>query len=244
MYCLKKMAFTLAEVLITLGIIGIVAQMTIPTLISNVEKQTTITSLKKAYSTLSQAYALSVERNGTPDSWGLENATGAGASTLLNTLGSSLIVTKNCGTGLGCFPTEEYKRLNNVLEPNFNTQTNYARAQLGDGSLLRVYVSDKDCNTSKDPSLGLSSICGLIHVDINGFKKPNQWGRDFFGFYITKNGIVPSGTSDVTSDVSFATYCQDQTKEGYSCAAWVLYNENLDYMKCNDLNWNTKTKCN
>ena len=48
----RKIAFTLAEVLITLGIIGVVAALTLPTLISNYKKQTYVTGLQKAYSVL------------------------------------------------------------------------------------------------------------------------------------------------------------------------------------------------
>ena len=51
----KKIAFTLAEVLITLGIIGIVAAMTIPTLIANYQKKITTTRLKHAYSLVTQS---------------------------------------------------------------------------------------------------------------------------------------------------------------------------------------------
>lgn len=50
-----KIAFTLAEVLITLGIIGVVAAMTLPTVINNVHHKELETALKKQYSTLSQA---------------------------------------------------------------------------------------------------------------------------------------------------------------------------------------------
>ena len=52
---LKQKAFTLAEVLITLSIIGVVAAMTVPTLMSNTSNQQHVTALKKAYSTLSNA---------------------------------------------------------------------------------------------------------------------------------------------------------------------------------------------
>ena len=40
---MKFKAFTLAEILITLGIIGVVAAMTIPTLITNYQKKQTVT---------------------------------------------------------------------------------------------------------------------------------------------------------------------------------------------------------
>ena len=52
---IRRAAFTLAEVLITLGIIGVVAAMTIPTLIANYQKKITTTRLKHAYSLVTQA---------------------------------------------------------------------------------------------------------------------------------------------------------------------------------------------
>src|SRR5574344_1022164 len=53
----ENLAFTLAEVLIVLGIIGIVAALTIPTLMANVQKQQYLTALKKFYSTQSEGFA-------------------------------------------------------------------------------------------------------------------------------------------------------------------------------------------
>ena len=54
-HSLRKTAFTLAEVLITLGIIGVVSAMTLPTLIESHNRQVVETRLKKFYSTINQA---------------------------------------------------------------------------------------------------------------------------------------------------------------------------------------------
>ena len=54
----KKVAFTLAEVLITLGIIGIVSAMTIPTLINNYKEKVRDNQFKKVYAMLNQAVQL------------------------------------------------------------------------------------------------------------------------------------------------------------------------------------------
>lgn len=67
----KKFAFTLAEVLITLGIIGVVAAMTMPSLITNYQEKQRVSQLKKVYSALSQAFVSAVQENGTPDEWGM-----------------------------------------------------------------------------------------------------------------------------------------------------------------------------
>ncbi len=66
----KNNAFTLAEVLITLGIIGVVAAMTIPNLIqSNFEKRT-VTILRETQSILSQAIRMAEEEYGDVSGWG------------------------------------------------------------------------------------------------------------------------------------------------------------------------------
>ena len=61
--------FTLAEVLITLGIIGVVAALTMPALITNYQKQQTINTLKKSYSILQQAIKLSELKNDDTQYW-------------------------------------------------------------------------------------------------------------------------------------------------------------------------------
>ena len=66
---LSKTAFTLAEVLITLGIIGIVAAVTMPTLIQNYKKHVVESKLKKFYTTMIQAQLMSVNDNGPIEYW-------------------------------------------------------------------------------------------------------------------------------------------------------------------------------
>ena len=70
----QKRGFTLAEVLITLGIIGVVAAMTIPTLMSTFAKQRTETQLKAFYSRINQTIKMSIADNGDPDGWIEEKA--------------------------------------------------------------------------------------------------------------------------------------------------------------------------
>ena len=59
-----KKAFTLAEVLVTLGIIGVVAAMTMPTLINNTGNEKYVAKLKKVQSLLGQATINAVEEHG------------------------------------------------------------------------------------------------------------------------------------------------------------------------------------
>jgi len=68
-FSLRKAAFTLAEVLVTLGIIGIVAAMTMPTLMANHRKKVVETKLEKIYSVMNQAINMANAEYGDPSNW-------------------------------------------------------------------------------------------------------------------------------------------------------------------------------
>ena len=67
-----RLGFTLAEVLITLGVIGVVAALTLPTLINNYEKQLTVTRLKYSYNIFSNLIRRSEADHGNITEWGLD----------------------------------------------------------------------------------------------------------------------------------------------------------------------------
>lgn len=69
----KNLAFTLAEVLITLGIIGVISALTLPSLILNYKNKVVETKLKKIYSIMNQAIVLSEGTNGNLEDWDFEN---------------------------------------------------------------------------------------------------------------------------------------------------------------------------
>ena len=68
-YSVLKNAFTLAEVLITLGIIGVVAAMTLPVVIANYKKNLVVSRLKSTYSLMNEAFRRSVADNGPAIYW-------------------------------------------------------------------------------------------------------------------------------------------------------------------------------
>lgn len=234
----SKFAFTLAEVLITLGIIGIVAALTIPALIQQQQDKATVTALKKAFTNFSQAYTLAVQNNGTPETWASSGG-GSGGENILNVLAPYLKIVKNCGRNAGCFP-DNGKFINNAAF-NINTYVPDAKAQLTDGSLIYAWAAPSCGVVGTSPAL--QSACGDLGVDINGFKGPNQLGVDTFTFFITKSGIVPYGAQQ-SSVNTFDADCKNKTTQGFGCAAWVIYNENLDYLKCGaSLSWGGPTSC-
>ena len=69
----RKFGFTLAEVLITLAIIGVVAALTIPNLVQSYKKSVVETKLAKFYSMINQAIKLSEIDNGPKENWDLKD---------------------------------------------------------------------------------------------------------------------------------------------------------------------------
>ena len=102
-----KKAFTMAEVLMVLAVIGVVAAMALPRLSDNVDEQALVAGVKKAYSDLQIAYEAMVTRYGEPDGWlnGLESDKKA-SELLKNRLKESLDVELDCeDSASNCMPT-------------------------------------------------------------------------------------------------------------------------------------------
>lgn len=242
-------AFTLAEVLITLGIIGVVAAMTIPTLMNNIGEKEKITALKKAYSIISQAYTQAKIEEGTPDMWGLSDMADTsqpGSKVIIDKLSPYLRIQKNCGTGGDCFATDPYKRLkaSDTFDPNSNSKT---KILLADGMSMTAWSGWVNCEGAfVGAPLAMQNICGSVEIDINGAKKPNQDGVDYFVFWLTKDAIVPNGVVGIpdANSNSFAGSCAQANASGHGCTAWAIYNENMEYLHCDTLVWGGPTKCN
>ncbi len=164
-----RFGFTLAEVLITLGIIGVVAAMTMPTLIQNYQKEVTVTSLKKMYSTLTQAAQMYQAQNGI--TYEEFDTSLDGKSFMAKYFAPYLHVIKECNGFLDCY--EDYP-----LAIDRNKQYKFINyiVVLADGSYLGVLAIPSGV---------------LFFFDINGAKGPNYSGRDIFSFYlINKSTIV------------------------------------------------------
>lgn len=234
LFSLKKAAFTLAEVLITLGIIGVVAAMTMPSLIQNYQEKATVTKLKKCYSLVSQAYVSILNDEG-----GSDTLQAGDDLEMMEKFGKYLKYQKTCGRNKGCFPNVTYKSVTgNGYSKWEDDTTDRSRAILTDGTLI---MFNKSAMWGGNEG---NYLYAQIYVDINGFKGPNQLGRDFFYFYINPEKIVPAGAralEEKNEDQKFTKNCIQQN--GYACAAWVIYNENMDYLHCKDLSWDGKHSC-
>ena len=192
---MKKLAFTLAEVLITLGIIGVVAAMTIPMLYKNFRAIIYNAKCKKFQSVMSNAIRRSVDENGDISGWNAE-VVGSWVSSQKNTAAIAqkivpyLKVSEDCGFKPNCMLVVDYKNPNGS---KWNTYTNYRdklfyKVILMDGSHVIMTAQGDNCNMRDG---GYENTCGYMILDLNGSAPPNQFNKDAFVFEILRDSVVP-----------------------------------------------------
>ena len=138
-----KKAFTLAEVLITLGIIGVVAAMTMPSLIQKHNEKVIVNQTKKVYSTFSQLLLFAQKDGDSLDSILQATSSKQEASmALLNYFLPYLKIGKNCGLqqNAGCFGNLPYYRLNGAAYAVYDNFSDRAKVKLADGTSLAFYT--------------------------------------------------------------------------------------------------------
>ena len=160
--------FTLAEVLITLGIIGVVAALTMPVLIGNYQKEVTVTSLKKMYSTLTQAAQMYQAQNGI--TYEEFDTSLDGKSFMAKYFNPYLHVIKECNGILECYDAYPL-----AIDRKTNHRQVFYIEVLSDGSYL-----------------GIDTVPSgkIFYFDINGAKGPNYSGRDIFSFYLINKSTI------------------------------------------------------
>ena len=202
--------FTLAEVLITLGIIGVVAAMTIPTLITEHQKRATVTKLQRAISVINQAYKLSFDEVGEPIS-----AFEMQAENYFKTYWAPYIKVltycqqpKDCGYSSNA----PFSALNGgKMVTALISQTGRTTFYTADGFLYIIFVRG---GTSTP---GVNAALNWVWVDINGGTKPNKFGKDVFRLDRLSDGkgVQPAGYN--LSDEEINTNCS-KTGTGEYCA--------------------------
>ncbi len=200
----RKIAFTLAEVLITLGIIGVVAAMTMPSLIQHHREKAMVTSLEKFVSTISQAVDLYKADNDCVDSIstcvsyiskGDENCENfAPIAAKMNVIASVKNANKSTADWLpdkayNYYGEEQEGIYGGVSKRNIGT----CAYLLNDGTTFAVDINPTNFD---------------IMVDVNGKKLPNRVGQDIFPLLIGADANfvyagVTSGNSNKNKDVIF-----------------------------------------
>lgn len=236
----KNKAFTLAETLVVMGIIGVVAALTIPNLSSSTANKENVARVQKAYSTINEAFERVQAEYGNIERWPLRDFGWNGNNDtdfFANRMSEYLKVSKNCARNAnqGCMASS-VKYLNGT-----STTSGYSAVTDADTSAYKMILAD-------GTGLAIQVVSGSIfmNVDIDGPRKGSGTiGKDWFRFVYDASStkkVIPANTSNLTS--SFAT--------GEGLTAWVIETGNMDYLKAvngtckknnKKLDW-TNTTCN
>lgn len=210
---IKRYAFTLAEVLITLGIIGVVAAMTMPALIANYKEKEVITKAKKDYSLLMQAFSLAQADSGTLNDYSTLFLAGSTSDDVAKEL------SKYITGGYLCLSKSNEKLCKDlkyrILYSSYKNKygsVNPPAIILPDNGVLFVSLSSYKCvptatsgvlvdsngdiiyNSDGSASMWYDTRnnCGSIVIDVNGAKNPNKFGYDAFGIEVFPDRVGKS----------------------------------------------------
>ena len=210
----RNAAFTLAEVLITLGIIGVVAAIVLPNLIQKYQEHVTITKLKKVYQLITEAEQRSSIENGEPITWTeIETDTGQifeyFSKYYLPYIKAPYKVYK---------PKEKDSR--RVVQVYTLTNAKMANSV---SRTEEVRFADNSCFY-----FGANGQFVMLIYDTNCEKKPNVYGKDVWNMFEFRwfnrvertyqncrhgchRAQVPFITSSTVKDSEFEPYCRTST---------------------------------
>ena len=235
----QRVAFTLAEVLITLGIIGVVASLTLPSVIQNYKKQVTVNQLKKAYSILGQVAQKAFADNGPAGFEEGSKIKGDDVKVFFDTYWLPYF------KGVEVYPENispklndnmDYYKMANGIYTFTHACTKYDAGRIffstADGMTYFVYMNnwvnkyDENGNLVSQDATYISEQ--WVYVDVNGTKPPNTFGKDVFMFNIDfNNGVVRPNSyrsSQATIDNACKTYgmaCTSKImREGWKINYW------------------------
>jgi prepilin-type N-terminal cleavage/methylation domain-containing protein len=204
----KHRAFTLAEVLIALSIIGVVAALTVPVLIKTYNEKVWETQAKKTYAEVASAWRLYISNNG---------GSPVGTYTNYVNLKNKFLVPYFKSTRDITFSV---RQLNSIDGTDSSV-----------GIILKngVYIG---VHNNGDSGSCNNNRCGLLYIDVNGSKPPNRVGYDAFMIPLTRNGATPMDPRyPATHDANNLCIEPEHTgwkssfNDGYGCLNRILQNK-------------------
>lgn len=224
-------AFTLAEVLITIGIIGIVAALTLPTIMVKKRNLELESQFKTAYSLISQAtLRMSTDNPNLVDTYCSMGNSGRGSYQFIEDFSKYFQTTKLYKKNTGYLKNLGYHNNNFKLADgigNFNTDAHNEGAFFIKNGMM---IAASGCWWA-----GETKPLDFI-VDTNGIKGPNRFGYDIFYFQIIQNNILLPTTNKYTfvviqsqlescCNLKESTTCVMSSDNGTACSHFALRNQ-------------------
>ena len=227
---MKKRAFTIAEILITLGIVGVVAALTIPQITTESKKQLYANTLSVAVVDLETAMTTMTMREGVDTLYETE----AWKSNFLTELKKVMPYKHYSKAGTLSRASLDVPNSEGVHSYNYFIETKK-------GVAYYISINSQPAPKSENEIMlaggNLISQAGFVSIDINARNKPNMWGRDTFTYVLGADGhLYPEGGKDVTIYNGKTYSAGDAEKKcktdriGNACAAYLAENGyKMDY---------------
>ncbi len=187
-----KQAFTLAEVLVTLGIIGVISAMTLPTLVKNHQRQVYVTQLQKVVNELSQAAERAIQESNaiTLTETPYRTSNNRAAQQFLS---KYLKVIQTCTTDRSPCMASVYKQLNGTVFNGWAMNVNATSpcVSLADGAAVCM-SGGFETDEYSDGEYNWHDYV-RIYIDVNGQQGPNILGRDLFYAELYSDGKIAEG---------------------------------------------------
>lgn len=212
---MKKRGFTLAEVMIALALIGVIASLTIPTFIANSRNRANASKLAAIVASVENSLTSMIAAEAAHDL----TETDFGASQSEANFGKYL---KLAGSG----SISGYYGAANPFVTLNRTTTNLTFTtafKTKNGAILAYENTTDIAATDNHPG----SI-GRLTIDVNGTAKPNVWGRDVFLFRIGNDGLLyPAGGKtfkDMGDAAASRMACNPTGSKNEGCTARLIEN--------------------
>ena len=200
----KQSAFTLAEVVIALVVLGVIAS-TLTSVVyfsrKDINHKDLVATLQSQVIKLNRSYKIALAENDDLDRWVYKNPKDNSVEkmrSVTQTKQNEMFAkvwesyfpsTKVCGAGTTdtCFPKSTVSGEKSV---NYNAKSDYYKMRTADGASIAIKISDHMCRGTGVNGRD-KGVCGEIIIDINGNKGPNKEGMDTYRLGIFHNGIRP-----------------------------------------------------
>lgn len=225
----KLLGFTLAEVLITLGVIGVVAAMTIPNLVSRIQERVWLSQFNKVTSSIQNAYKLIYDEYGPTSNWEL-NDVGYDMASIDKVVSLFSPYIPQMANEIQQKDYWAYVAHNlQGKKESYVHKNNFKGYYLMDGSVVFITI----VSTAVAPESVANGPFVQMTIDINGLKTgPNVMGKDIFQIYLGRNKPILTGYPLwwVNRGHCSVKNPSGGWTSGGACASWVLKNRNMDYL--------------
>lgn len=240
---MKRKAFTIAEAVIILAIIGIVGALSLPTFTNSSSKKMYGTSLAAAINNLETAMTVMISKEGVDDIFQTKTWKGLNNTTISSSANNALLYnfSGNLGEYIPLTFNENTKKASSFYTGNVTGITenkitlnshsdfkNLVPYKSKNGIVYFIYINDFD-NTSAiteadayKEGIKLRKIAATVFIDVNGNKRPNRIGRDIHAFALGSDGyLYPRGGVDYAYAVHGNKYTWKDTASQYACTSNV-----------------------